>query len=91
MDDVMAKMREYIMASENLNYPEPDVDVEPEPLVETAVCSDTALIEDLEQVIFKLRAFMETSAGDFALGMESGMQRAADIIERTIRRHQHGE
>jgi len=89
MDDFMANMREYIMASENLNYPEPDVD--PEILVEAVQSSDTALLEDLEHVIFKLRAFMETSSGEFALGVETGMQRAADMIEHTIRRHQHGE
>jgi hypothetical protein len=87
MDDFMAKMREYIMASENLNYPEPD---EPEVLVETVVRSDTALLEAMRDVIFKLRSHMEPEI-EHAFGVELGMQRAADIIEHTIRRHQHGE
>lgn len=89
MDDLMAQMRDYIMASENLNYPEPDI-VEPEVLVEAVVQPDTALLEAMHDVIFKLRSYMEPDT-ECAFGVELGMQRAADILERTIRRHQHGE
>jgi len=34
---------------------------------------------------------MEDSAGDYALGVESGMQRAADMIENLIKRHTKGD
>ena len=37
--------------------------------------------------MFKLRAFLESSGGDYALGVEAGMQRAADMVENALRRH----
>jgi hypothetical protein len=47
-----------------------------------------AVLRDLDEVVFKLRAFMETAGGDYALGVETGMQSAADMIERVIRTYQ---
>lgn len=49
--------------------------------------SDAHLLEDLANVVFKLRAFMESSEGDVGLGIEMGMQRAADMIENIINRY----
>ncbi len=48
------------------------------------------MLEECRDLIFKLRAFMEDSAGDYALGVETGMQRAADMIENLVRRHEKG-
>jgi hypothetical protein len=50
-----------------------------------------SLLEDFGAVIFKLRAFMESSGGEYALGVETGMQRAADMIENVLKRHGQGE
>ncbi len=85
MDDSFVQMREFIMATENLSRQ----DVEPAPLIAETVQPrhDSALLDDLAQVIFRLRAFMESSGGEFAFGMEMGMQRAADMIEHAIKRH----
>jgi hypothetical protein len=47
------------------------------------------IIMECKDLVFKLRAFMEdASSGDYALGLEMGMQRAADMIENLIRRHE---
>ena len=84
MDDFNAKMREFIMATEMLTHhdvPAPLVEEEP------VSSSEPSLLEDLDEVVFKLRAFMESSGGEFAYGVELGMQRAADMIERVIKRH----
>lgn len=80
--DKHEQMRGFIMATEQLNCPDES------PIVETEsppVRSD--LMSDLEHIIFKLRAFMESSGGDYAFGVEIGMQRAADMIEHAIERH----
>ena len=83
MDDPFAEqMRSFIMATEPLNRPEPELLVESdEPAPQTSV------LEELEDIVFRLRAFMESSNGDYALGVEIGMQRAADMIENVIKRH----
>lgn len=49
------------------------------------------IIHDLENLVFKLRGFMEASGGDYALGVESGMQQAADMVENLIRRYKEGD
>lgn len=64
---------------------------EEEPLVEVIVPTalNSCLLEDLVEVVFKLRAFTESAENDenFSLGFELGMQRAADMIENVISRH----
>jgi hypothetical protein len=49
------------------------------------------LLEDARELVFKMRSFMEDSSGDYALGVETGMQRAADMIENLIRRYEKGD
>ena len=46
------------------------------------------IFEDLKNVTHTLRAFMESSGGDYALGVEDGMQRAAEMIENILKRHE---
>lgn len=88
MNERYLQMREFIMATERLNLAEAAADC-PEPIIETSV-SDvpvTVPVTELGDIVFKLRAFMESADGDYALGVESGMQRAADMIENLIRRY----
>ena len=46
------------------------------------------VLEELRESIFKLRSHMENEDSDHSLGVEEGMQRAADMIENLIRRHE---
>jgi hypothetical protein len=87
MEDPFAQMREFITVTEMLSNHQPE---EPVVLAETEVSHpipDVALREDLDRIIFKLRAFMEDCGGEYAQGVEWGMQRAADMIENALNRH----
>lgn len=88
MDEPFTQMRDFIMVTENLDLADAD-DAVPELIVESSDVQ-TPLLADLAEVVFKLRAFMESSDGDYALGVEMGMQRAAEMIENVIRRHRQG-
>ncbi len=87
MDDHF--MREYIMATEYLLQPKNDsFTVATEISEEITPDSPNKLLEDLHNVVFKLRAFTEMiEEGDTGLGIELGMQRAADMIEHIISNH----
>jgi hypothetical protein len=80
-------MRSYIMATEQLNH---EVD-EIIPLAETITQPGRTLLEDLGDIVFRLRAFMESNGGDYGLGVETGMARAADMIENALKRHSQGD
>ena len=68
------------------------VALEPETVVETSEpAPEHPAIHECREVVFKLRAFMESAGGDYALGVEHGMQRAAEMIENIIRRHEQGD
>lgn len=91
MDERFTGMRDFIMVTENFNLANLSEEIqEPEAEPLTEACSATTLVAELADVVFKLRAFMESSDGDFALGIETGMQRAADMIENVLRRHGQG-
>lgn len=85
MDEWSVQMRDFIIATESLDEPE-TIPVESEPIMES-VSSNAMILQELADVVFKLRAFMENDSGDYALGVETGMQRAADMIENVILRH----
>jgi hypothetical protein len=87
MDEAFQQMREFILASERLNT---EHEATEQPLVETPLLPESGLLEDLNDIVFKLRAFTESREGELGLGVELGMQRAADMIENAIRRH-HGD
>lgn len=86
MDESFVQMRDFMIMTDNL------IGTESAPLQDAAtdmtiaVCPH-AIFEDLEDVVFKLRAFTESREGDIGLGVELGMQRAADMIENVINRH----
>ena len=82
-EDYFVQMKEYIMITEHYVQ----ADNEPEILVEAQEISsvNVCLISDLKDVVFKLRAFTESESNDdLGLGIELGMQRAADMIEQII-------
>lgn len=81
--DEFQRMRSYIMATEQLTHD----DGEPLPLTEDVTRSDRTLLEDLGDIIFRLRAFMESNGGEYGFGVETGMGRAADMIENALKRH----
>lgn len=85
--DEFQRMRSFIMATEHLGQ-----EAGPEEISEAVVSrSSSGLLEDLDSVVFKLRAFMESCGGEFAMGVETGMQRAADMIENAVKRHCQGD
>lgn len=86
------QMRSFILLAEAMRLEE----TEDQPLAETTPEQQNSALSpvlhhDLSEIIFRLRGFMETSGGEFALGVETGMQRAADMIENLIRRHSQGD
>ncbi len=84
------QMRGFIFLAESLNEDTAQV----EPIVEEVVEAEPAqalLMHDLGDLVFRLRGFMETEGGEYALGVETGMQRAADMIENLLRRHSEGD
>ena len=47
------------------------------------------ILTELKDVISKLRSYMENDPNnDFALGVETGMQRASDMIERIVKNNE---
>lgn len=86
------QMRSFILLAEALRLEGPEEEpVAEEPTAHAGAALGPVLRHDLEEIIFRLRGFMESSGGDFALGVETGMQRAADMIENLIRRHSPGD
>lgn len=63
-------LHEEIIVSEHTQY-------EPEP---------NPMEEQLENLIFKLRSYQDSESGEYALGVEAGMNRAADMIENMLNR-----
>lgn len=47
---------------------------------------DQQLEDDLNGLIFKLRSYQDPGSGEYAAGMEAGMNRAADMVQNLINR-----
>ena len=94
IDGDIDQMRSYILLAEALEergyIAEEIVETEPEVAADPGEAQKVILME-LHDLAEKMRAFMETEGGEFALGVETGMQRAADMVENLIRRHTPGE
>lgn len=56
--------------------------------VKSEVVFDAELRRDLHDLVDRLRSIMESSGGDYSLGYETGLQRAAEMIENVLRRHE---
>lgn len=87
MDTQSIMMRNYIVLAED--YATAGViPIIPEPPVVPLEEVDMALLRELSETVERLRAHMEPADSDpeVALGVEMGMQRAADLIESLVRR-----
>lgn len=89
-------IKEFMMLTEELlsHYAKATAPVAREPEIVVETVEDVAehpAIAECRDVVFKLRAFMESAGGDYALGVEHGMQRAAEMIDNIIRRHEKGD
>jgi hypothetical protein len=90
MDETFVQMRDFMLLTENLITADL-IAADLEPLMETPQPeppTSDAVLEDLRNAIFKMRGFMESREGDLGLGVELGMQRAADMIENIIKRYE---
>lgn len=84
-------MRNFIVLAESLDESSFAITAEEPAQVEPVVEEVTPIIlHDLEELATRMRGFMETESGDYALGMEMGMQRAAEMIENLVRRYKEG-
>jgi hypothetical protein len=81
MDDEFVKMRGLIKLVEYTDYSEPEFIEEFE---ETPSQDNSALIEKLNDLVFKLRSHYETEDSDKSLGIELGMSMAAEMLEHVI-------
>lgn len=89
MPEDLDTMRGYMVLAESLvlnEFQAPvEIPAESEPSADPS--DNSALLAELHDVVAKLRAHMEDGTGDMAAGVETGMQRAADMIERVLRSH----
>lgn len=82
-----SRLRHFIMLINTMA--EPEVETIEAPVEEVAAPFNWQA--ELESMIEKMRLYMETDgSGDFAYGVESGMQLAADMIEGLLRRSNEG-
>lgn len=88
MADEIVQIREYINLLEGVSFEEPTIIEE---TISEEIQMEHPIIAELSDAIFKMRAFMETEGGDYALGVETGMLRAADMIENIINRQKEGK
>jgi hypothetical protein len=91
---IRVQMRDFITMTEDLirngifeDVGEPLLRATAEP---PAPSSPSVLLEELNDLVFKLRAFTDTNDDVLAEGIEVGMQRAADMIENMLNRHKEG-
>lgn len=82
-------MRGYMRLAESLVLAELDEPApEPAAMPESAPDRAEAILAELREIVSKLRSHTEHGANaDEAVGVEIGMQRAADMIERVIGTH----
>ncbi len=84
-------MRNFIVLAESLDEGSFDMTAE-EPVQGEPVATEVTpiILHDLEELATRMRGFMETESGEYALGVEMGMQRAAEMIENLVRRYKEG-
>ena len=89
MPEDLEAMRGFMVLAESLvlNEFQAPNEAPPQPEPSAVTADNSALVAELIDVVAKLRAHMEDGTGDMAAGVETGMQRAADMIERVLRAH----
>lgn len=84
-------MRNFIVLAESLNVGSIDISQDtPASIEPETAAASPVILHDLGELVARLRSFMETESGEYALGVEMGMQRAADMIENLVRRYKEG-
>jgi hypothetical protein len=82
------QIRNYIFLTETFET-EPTSEIVPETISEAETKQvDDRMVGDLRDLVERFRSLMETSGGDYALGYETGMQKAAEMLENLINRHE---
>lgn len=84
MDDEFVKMRGLIKLVEYTDYSEPEFIEEFE---ETPSQDNSILIEKINDLIFKLRSHLESEDSDKSLGIEIGLQMAAEMLEHLVKNY----
>jgi len=88
----ITEMRGYILLAEELLPSASECVLEDQDTSDEALpVSEPPIIADLRDLAFKLRSHTENEDSEQALGVELGMQRAADMVENLIRRHTEGD
>lgn len=85
--DEFQKMRGLIRLVEITDYSEPVIEFqEEEPVVQ-----DKSMKDDLADLIAKLNDHYESEDSEKSLGIELGMQRAAEMIENLLKKYTESE
>lgn len=82
-------IRKYIALMEGLIPQTPlplPVEFEPEVEVEEEPSLDDELLQKMEDLVFKLRSYQDPDIGEYSAGVESGMNRAADMMQNLLNR-----
>ena len=79
-------MRDFMVLVES--YALPIHHIEPDVVEAVEAAPPEAILADLHDLVFKLRAYTENADGERSLGIEEGMQRAADMIDNLTRRRE---
>jgi len=95
MREIMTLVEEYAQTQTNVVPVNESDEAQESQMDHQADQSPHPIIEELREVIFKLRSHTENGEGydgesdEKALGVEEGMMRAADMIENLLRRYEH--
>lgn len=88
MDRQPDDIRRYIRLTENTAMFSEDEDTTLEDIHVVDVDASHLLLEDVNDMIFKLRSYSERDGTlDYARGVEEGLALAANMLERLLERH----
>jgi hypothetical protein len=88
MEHLPDDIRRYIRLTENTAVSPEDEDVILESIQVPGLDDSTPLLEDVSDMIFKLRSYSEPDETlDYARGVEEGLALAANMLERLLERH----
>ena len=82
------EMQSYIKIAGSVGPPEDEILTEGLALTVKSDVPESFLIEDLNEVIFKLRSYRELNEDQsYALGMEEGFCQAAEMLGRVLEKY----
>lgn len=81
-------IRRYIRLTESSSVSDVTEDMTYEGIHVVDVDTSSLLLEDLNDIVFKLRSYGEPDGNlDYARGVEEGLALAANMLERLLERH----